>query len=418
VQQRLQIEQPSAFGGGDAGERNAGDLGEHRGHVLGRDLDAPGRAGCRGRLRHVDLAGEHVCALEVLGVYGDVTSPAQLLHALVGRRVGVSATGVDPGPGARAVHEVDRLVRQEPVGEVAVRQLGGRDQRCVADVHVVVLLVAPAQPTQDRDRRGDRGLGDADRFEAPLQRGVLLDVLAVLLQRRRADQLQLAPGEGRLEQGGCVHRATLGRTGAHHRVQLVDEHHDRPVCRHHLVDDAGEPLLEVAAVPGARDHPGEVQRDHAHILELVGHVAVGHALRDALDDRRLADARVTDQHRVVLRAAGEHLEDLLDLRVPPDHRVEPALLRRRRQVAPEPVQPRGARAAARGPGCRVGAGHAAQGGLEVPDEAFEQVVEGPGSGAVLGHVHLHDGASDLDGPPSAAGPPGSPAAKVAGTARG
>ena len=67
-----------------------------------------------------------------------------------------------------------------------------------------------------------------DRLEAPLQRGVLLDVLAVLVERRRADRVQLAAREHRLEQVGGVHGA-LGRAGAHDRVQLVDEEDDPPL---------------------------------------------------------------------------------------------------------------------------------------------------------------------------------------------
>ncbi len=72
--------------------------------------------------------------------------------------------------------------------DVAVRQRRGRDQRGVLDAHAVVDLVALLEPAQDRDRVLDRGLADEDRLESPLERGVLLDVLAVLVERRRADQ--------------------------------------------------------------------------------------------------------------------------------------------------------------------------------------------------------------------------------------
>ena len=65
-----------------------------------------------------------------------------------------------------------------------------------------------------------------DGLEAALERGVLLDVLAVLVERGRADRAQLAAGEHRLEQVGGVDRA-LGGAGADDRVQLVDEEDDR-----------------------------------------------------------------------------------------------------------------------------------------------------------------------------------------------
>ena len=45
---------------------------------------------------------------------------------------------------------------------------------------------------QDLDRLLERRLLDHDRLEAPLEGGVALDVLAVLVERRRADALELA----------------------------------------------------------------------------------------------------------------------------------------------------------------------------------------------------------------------------------
>ena len=73
-----------------------------------------------------------------------------------------------------------------------------------------------------------RRLVDDDRLEAALQRGVLLDVLAVLVERGGADHVQLAAGEHRFEHVAGVHRA-FGGAGADHGVQLVDEQQDPPL---------------------------------------------------------------------------------------------------------------------------------------------------------------------------------------------
>ena len=80
--------------------------------------------------------------------------------------------------------------------------------------------------------------------------------------------------------------------------------------------------------------PGEqradVERPDALALQALGHVAGDDPLREPLGDRRLADARLADQHRVVLRAAREHLDHAPDLLVAADHRVELARLGRAR----------------------------------------------------------------------------------------
>ena len=63
-------------------------------------------------------------------------------------------------------------------------------------------------------------------------------------------------------------------------------------------------------------------RHQALAGERLGHVVVDDPLRDALDDRGLTDAGVAEQNRVVLRAAREDLDRLLDLIGPADHRIE------------------------------------------------------------------------------------------------
>ena len=173
------------------------------------------------------------------------------VHGRRGHRLDARARG-------GLVDQVDRLVGQEAVGDVAVGQLGGGAQRLVGDPDAVVLLVAVAQALEDLDGLLGRRLVDADLLEAALERGVALEVLAVLVERGRADRLQLAARERRLEDRGRVDRA-LGRAGADEVVQLVDEQDDVAALGdllHHLL----EALLELAAVLRAGDERGQVER--------------------------------------------------------------------------------------------------------------------------------------------------------------
>ena len=135
-----------------------------------------------------------------------------------------------------------------------------------------------------------RGLVDHDGLEAALQGGVLLDVLAVLVQRGRADHVQLAAGQHRLEHVARVHRA-LGGAGADHGVQLVDEQQDPALGGLDLGQHGLEPLLELAAVLGPGDQRAHVEREDRLVAQSFGHVAAHDALGQALDDGRLADAR-------------------------------------------------------------------------------------------------------------------------------
>ena len=189
----------------------------------------------------------------------------------------------------------------------------------------MVRLVALLQAAQDRDRVGDGRLADEDGLEAPLERRVLLDVLAVLVERRRADAAELAAREHRLEHVRGVDGA-LGRARADDRVQLVDEEDDLAGRVRDLLEHGLEPLLELAAVLRAGEQRTDVERPDALALQRLGDVAGDDPLREALDDRGLADAGLADQHGVVLRPAREHLDHAADLLVAADDRVElPAL---------------------------------------------------------------------------------------------
>ena len=97
-----------------------------------------------------------------------------------------------------------------------------------------------------------------DRLESPLQGGVFLDVLAILVERGGADAAQLAAGQGRLEQVGRV-AAAFGPAGADDRVQLVDEE-DHVAGVGHFAEHGLQPLLELAAVLRAGHQGAHVQR--------------------------------------------------------------------------------------------------------------------------------------------------------------
>ena len=151
-----------------------------------------------------------------------------------------------------------------------------------------------------------------------------------------ADRLELAAREHRLEDARGVDRA-LGGPGADERVQLVDEQHD-VAARADLLQDLLQALLEVAAVARAGDERAEVERVDLLALEGLRDLAADDVLREALDDRGLADAGLADQHRVVLRPARQHLHDPLDLLLAADHRVELGVTRELGEVPAELVE--------------------------------------------------------------------------------
>ena len=78
----------------------------------------------------------------------------------------------------------------------------------------------------------------------------------------------------------------------------------------------------------------DVHRDDPLFLQRFRHVAADDAARETFHDRRLADARLADQHRIVFRPAREHLHDAPDFVVAADDRIDLSAPRQLGQIAP------------------------------------------------------------------------------------
>ena len=231
------------------------------------------------------------------------------------------------------IDEVDCLIRQEAVGDVAIRERCRCDECRVADADAVMHLVAILESAQNRNRVLHARLADHDRLEAALERRVFLDVLAVLVQCRCTDAAQLAARKERLQEVARIHRA-LGGTRADDRMHLVDEEENLPLGLCNLVEYRLEAFLKLTAEFRARDECAHVERVERLVLQRLGHIPRYDAAGKPFDNRRLADARLADQHWVVLRAARENLDRAANLLVTSDHGVELVRARCCRQIAP------------------------------------------------------------------------------------
>ena len=115
-------------------------------------------------------------------------------------------------------------------------------------------------------------------------------------------------------------------------MHLVDED-DHVLGALDFVHHSLDPLLELAAVFGTSNHQGKIEGDDLLIQEDFGHDTAGDFLRQTLGDGGLADAGLTNKHRIVFGAAAKDLDDAADLVFTTDHRVEFALTSQLGEVA-------------------------------------------------------------------------------------
>ena len=141
---------------------------------------------------------EHGGPLVILLRCGCPPLPGGLFNAAHEAPQGVGHFPLHPQLGRPLVHEVNGLVRQEAVGEVAPGQLHRRLKGPVGDDNAVVGLIPGADALQDLQGLLRGGLPHPHRLEPPLQGGVLLNILAVLLQGGGTHHLDFPPAQGGL----------------------------------------------------------------------------------------------------------------------------------------------------------------------------------------------------------------------------
>ena len=180
-----------------------------------------------------------------------------------------------------------------------MRQRRGGNQCAVVNLHAVIHFVTLLEPTENGYGVLNRRLVYHDGLETPLQRGVLFDVLPVLVERGRAYAVQLAARQHGLQQVACVHCA-VGLARTNYRVQLVDEKDDFAFALADFVQHRFQPFLEFAPELRARDERAHVEGENGLVLEPFGHIAAHYPLRKPFGNSRLTHAGFADEHGVVL----------------------------------------------------------------------------------------------------------------------
>ncbi len=160
--------------------------------------------------------------------------------------------------GARLVHKVYGLVRQKPVGNVAVRENRRRHKRAVRYLHPVEHLVPLLKAPQYRYGILHRRLVNQHRLEPPLKSRVFLNILPVFIERRSTDAVQLASCQHRFQHIARIH-GSVRLACSHDGMQLVDKQDDPPVAFLHFLQDCLQPFLELSPVLRTRHQRPHIQ---------------------------------------------------------------------------------------------------------------------------------------------------------------
>ena len=234
------------------------------------------------------------------------------------------------------INQVNGFVGQEAVRQIARGQLGGAFNGGIGDFCMMMLFIFYAQPLKNLNGFFDGRLLDHHGLEAAFERGILFNRLAVFVERGGADALQLSTGKCRFNNISGIHGA-LGRTGTDNRVQLIKKK-QHIACFLDFIHHRFNPLLKLTAIFGAGNHQREVESNHFFAGDNLRHGAVGNRLSESFSDRGFANPGFPEQHRIILCAAAENLNNALDFILTANHRVEFSLACQLSQIAPERIE--------------------------------------------------------------------------------
>ena len=161
----------------------------------------------------------------------------------------------------RLIQGINRLIRQSPIGNITGCQFYTGLDRLVRVTHVMVILVTGLNIIQYFHRLVKRGRFHQHLLETTLQGSILLYILAILIQRRCPDTLNLSAGQRRFQHIGRI-QVTPGTSGPDNRVNLIDKQNDIPIlCQ--LGKNRFHPFLELTAVLRSRHDRSNIQRNHS-----------------------------------------------------------------------------------------------------------------------------------------------------------
>ena len=209
--------------------------------------------------------------------------------------------------GAGFINQINGLIRQETIRDIALGQCRCLMADFIGNVHAVEGFIIAAHALEDFRGICDGRLRNGYRLEAALQGGVFLNIFAVFCEGCRADDLNFTAGQSRLEDVCGVHRA-FRVARADDVVNLVNDKND-VAERLDFIDESLHTAFKLAAELCTRDEGSQIQQVYFLVFELVRHIALGNANGKTFCDSGFADTRLTNQTRIVFLTAVQNLND-------------------------------------------------------------------------------------------------------------
>src|SRR6516162_7765651 len=209
-----------------------------------------------------------------------------------------------------------------------MRQTGRRLKSFVEQMHLMMLFQNRSQTSDHQDRFTLTWLFHLDHLKSPGQRGILFKILLIFGPGGSRNSPQGATGKSGFEEISSV-PLSGGTSRANQGVSFVDKKDNRFWRSLNLIDDLTQPILELPFHTCSRLQQSQVKSAQTDFFQSRRHISSRDSDRKTFHDRRLADARFPGEDRIVLPAPHQDVNDLPNLSVASQDRIDlsfPSLL--------------------------------------------------------------------------------------------
>ena len=220
-------------------------------------------------------------------------------------------------PAGRFIQEVNGLIREFPVRDIADRVVNRCGQGLIGNGHMVELFVPVPDSLKDSQCLCPGGFIDVNPLKPSGQCHVFFKILAVLRPCRRSDDPHVSPGQRRLQHVSGIH-GTICPAAAHHHVNLINEQDGIGIFLQGI-HQARHAVLKIPPEFGSGHQPGHIQCIDFQIFHGRRNLVHDDLLCQSFHHRRFPDAGFTDEERIVLGLLSQHLNNGIDFLFAADH---------------------------------------------------------------------------------------------------
>ena len=261
------------------------------------------------------------------------------LHDLTAHFIQLCGHGIqlclDQGTGF--IYQVNGLIRQEPVGNITVRQSRCGHQRAVGDLYSMENLITFLQSTKNGNGVFHSRLIYHNRLEPTFQGSVFFNIFPILIQSGGTDAVKFSSCQHRFQHISGIH-GTVSLTCPYDQMELINKQDDLSFAFLYFFQNGFQPFLKLASVFGPCYQGTHIQCKNLLIFQTVRHISLNDPLGQSLNGCCLTYSRFTDEHRVILGLPGQDTDHIPDLAVTADHRIQLLLSGLFHQILPVFIQ--------------------------------------------------------------------------------